>query len=272
MTRQTARHPREQRLGEIASRLSYPPTPEISRGIGARLQPPRRAIGAWQMALVALVLLVTALLVAPRARAFIGQYFRVGAVRIFPLLPTPTLAVTATPTASPTATTTPIPPNPTPEPLPLPLADLEGRMKLQEAQQWVRSPILLPSYPPDLGPPDYTFFQVGIPMLISAWTDPADPSRLRLSLYAIDSNSPMVSKFQPEIVEETSVNGQYAVWAKGPYLLELTTKDFVLRRLVEGGTLIWEDNGVTYRLETGLPLEEALKIAESLSPVEPPTR
>jgi hypothetical protein len=34
--------------------------------------------------------------------------------------------------------------------------------------------------------------------------------------------------------------------------------------VVEGNILIWEQGGITYRLETNLPLEEAVKIAESL--------
>jgi hypothetical protein len=33
---------------------------------------------------------------------------------------------------------------------------------------------------------------------------------------------------------------------------------------VNGNTLIWEDGGTTYRLETDAPLDEALRIAESL--------
>ena len=37
--------------------------------------------------------------------------------------------------------------------------------------------------------------------------------------------------------------------------------------LVDGPVLIWTtDKGVTYRLETGLPLKEAVRIAESLHP------
>jgi hypothetical protein len=36
------------------------------------------------------------------------------------------------------------------------------------------------------------------------------------------------------------------------------------RRLVEGQVLIWEADGITYRLETELSMEEAVAIAESL--------
>jgi hypothetical protein len=52
-------------------------------------------------------------------------------------------------------------------------------------------------------------------------------------------------------------------------VLELTDRNYVERYLLEGGTLVWEADGVTYRLETRLTLEEAIRIAESLRPVEP---
>ena len=44
----------------------------------------------------------------------------------------------------------------------------------------------------------------------------------------------------------------------------VTDGDYNLRRLITGYVLIWRDGDITYRLETDLPLEEAVKIAESL--------
>jgi hypothetical protein len=37
-----------------------------------------------------------------------------------------------------------------------------------------------------------------------------------------------------------------------------------MRRLVEGNVLIWFENGLTYRLESDLSLEETVRVAESL--------
>ena len=51
-------------------------------------------------------------------------------------------------------------------------------------------------------------------------------------------------------------------------MLETRNHNYVERRLVEGHVLIWTENNVTYRLETGLPVEQAIKIAESLKPVQ----
>jgi hypothetical protein len=40
-----------------------------------------------------------------------------------------------------------------------------------------------------------------------------------------------------------------------------------LRRLIAGHVLIWDENGVTYRLESNLDLSQAIEIAESLEPI-----
>jgi hypothetical protein len=74
----------------------------------------------------------------------------------------------------------------------------------------------------------------------------------------------------PAVIEETSVNGQHAIWATGPYPLMIQNGDFQFMRLIDGHVLIWAVDDVTYRLETGLPLGEALKIAESLAPISGP--
>jgi hypothetical protein len=43
--------------------------------------------------------------------------------------------------------------------------------------------------------------------------------------------------------------------------------DLQYRRMIDGQVLIWEGDGITYRLETDLSLEEAIRIAESLEPL-----
>jgi uncharacterized protein DUF4367 len=266
MTDPSISEPGEERLQEIASRFSYPRTPDLSRAAVAGLSSRRPTFRAWQVALLALLLAVAAMLAIPQVRALLSGYFRIGPITIFPFRPTPT----ATPTAATETATVGHPTDtPTPEPGPAALRGLEGRTTLKDALDRAPFPVMLPAYPADLGPPDYVYYQVEVPMVILSWSDPTDPDRLQLSLYAIDSNSPMINKHEPTVVQETTVNGQYALWAEGPYLLELSNHDFVLRRLVAGNTLIWQVNQVTYRLESGLPMEEAIKIAESLRTVEP---
>ena len=69
-------------------------------------------------------------------------------------------------------------------------------------------------------------------------------------------------------MEETTVDGERALWVRGPHLLQFREKngnvDYDTRRLVNGNVLIWQEDTLTYRLETDLPLEEAVRVAESL--------
>lgn len=104
-------------------------------------------------------------------------------------------------------------------------------------------------------------------MTILAWVDVEEPERVILSLHFIPQGSWMIEKVQPTVIQETEVNGRRAVWTTGPYPLLLRNGGVEMVRLVEGHVLIWEEGGITYRLETDQPLEEALKIAESLDPI-----
>ncbi len=141
-------------------------------------------------------------------------------------------------------------------------------MTLEEAQKAVPYPILLPSYPPDLGLPDRIFVQEAEgKMTILVWIDPQQPDQVLMSLHLIPPGSWAIDKFDPALVQETTVNGRRAIWAVGPYPLRLRNSDIQFTRLIEGHVLIWTNNDMTYRLETDLSLEEAVKIAESLEPI-----
>jgi hypothetical protein len=74
----------------------------------------------------------------------------------------------------------------------------------------------------------------------------------------------LVEKVQPRTIEETTVHGLPALWAEGEYLLQLKNGSYEVRRLVEGNTLIWTEDSVTYRLESSQTLPETVQIAESL--------
>ena len=81
---------------------------------------------------------------------------------------------------------------------------------------------------------------------------------------ALATQLPRFEKIQPELIQTVQVNGHEAIWAVGPYPVHLKNQGLDIRRMVNGHVLIWTEGGFTYRLETDLPLEEALKIAESL--------
>jgi hypothetical protein len=263
----------EERIREIAKSFQYPSTPDVAAAVMNRLEsgsrPKVSLRSAWVVTgLLALVLAV--LFAVPGVRAEIIRFFQVGVVRIFPSAPTstaepslPQFPTTATPVAViPEAA---MPTSGVYEPqYTVTISDLAGETSLLNARISAPFPIRLPEYPDDLGRPDHVFLQEEGRMVILVWTDPAEPERARLSLHEIGPEGIQVSKYQPHVIQETQVNGKYAVWAQGPYLVELTSGSYVFRRTVAGNTLIWEEDEITYRLESDLPLEETLRIAESL--------
>ena len=241
---------REKRLQETARSYEYPPTPDIAHRAAGRLALPRPARPGpgrryvWGTALILAVLLI-AMLAVPPVRAAVLEFIQVGAMRIF--------FAPASTTVSPL---TVIPS----------LLDLAGATTLSEAQEKASFPILLPSYPPDLGEPDRVFVQrVGGPVVILIWTEPGPPEQIRLSLMLLGQGA-FASKGAPPVVEQTTVNDTEALWMRGSHFLLLYLEGSVEPTpvAVEGNVLVWEDGEVTYRIESNLPLEEALRIAESL--------
>ena len=67
-----------------------------------------------------------------------------------------------------------------------------------------------------------------------------------------------------EDTDEITLDGRRAFWVHAPHELLVITEDGDERFLVRGNVLIWEVEGVTYRLETPLGLEEALALARSV--------
>ena len=238
-----------------ARALSYPPTPDLARARRAA-QTPIRLSPRLAWVILALVVVVS-LLAVPQVRAALIEFFQIGGVRIY-LAPTPTATQPpSTGTPPPTAT-----PRPTPTFLPS-LLNLAGETTLEKAETQTGFPLLLP---PDEGPPDRVFLQAFDDehrLVILVWLDPADPNRVRLSLHAMVCEI-CIEKGAPTVIKTTTVNDHLALWAEGPYMVRLINNDLDFRRLVEGHVLIWEVDGVTYRLETDLPLNEAVTLAESL--------
>ncbi len=264
----------EQELERLAARLRaaattfpYPPTPDVAASVRRRLEsndsrrwPKFGDFGVHNQRLariaIMLALILAALFAIPEVRAGVIEFFQIGVVRIFLASPTPT----PTPTGIPLIT-----PQPPPTLLPS-LLNLAGKTTLADARTRAGFSIPLPTYPSDLGLPDHVFLQnMGGSFVLLVWLEPEQPARIRLSLQLIAHGSFAIEKGAPKMIRMTSVHGQPAVWAEGPYVLRLTNGDLDFKRLVEGHVLIWEQDSVTYRLESDLTLEEAIKVAESLN-------
>jgi hypothetical protein len=259
----------EEQLVSLARGLEYPRTPNIAGAVTARLRPstsPRFFSRRLAWSLTVLLVLFASLMLIPPVRAAIIDFIQIGVVRIFRAEPTQVVPPNQEfPSTMVPVTATPVSTSQTLIPI---LESMAGEMTLEEAQQAVDYPILLPSYPSDLGPPDRVFVQEADGNLtILVWTDPQQPDQILMSLHLIPPGSWAVDKMDPTLVQETSVNGQRAIWAIGPYPVRFSNGNLDFIRLIDGHVLIWKEGDITLRLETDLALEEAIRMAESLAPV-----
>lgn len=247
--------PFESRLQAFAKEFNYPSTPPIANAVMDRLHAPTtnpRGGGQFVRAWIILLALLAGLMFVPPVRAAVLEFIQIGIVRIFPAP-----IITETPTFE-----TPAPTSSSLIPL---LEQISGETTIEDAQQEIGIPIPLPTYPPDLDQPDRVFLQdAGGWMLIMVWLDEQQPDQVQMSLHLIEEGSWTINKFQPAIIKETSVNDLRAIWTIGDYPLVMRNADIQFTRLINGNVLIWEENKITYRLETGLDLAQAIRIAESL--------
>ncbi|MEW5988128.1 MAG: hypothetical protein AB1791_15965 [Chloroflexota bacterium] len=282
----------EAQVQDVARAFAYPPTPDIARAVGRRvvvarrpsvLTPTRPRVRlAW--AVVALLIALVALMTVPQVRAAVLEFLQIGAIRIFFSQPTPTLTPGPSPfegegmvegpvTATPGDTLAPSPSEgeeSETDASRFSILNLSGRTTLEDAELRAGVPVKLPTYPADLGPPDRVFYQeVAGPMVVLVWLEPGSADQVRLSLYILAlEGGAFGGKFDWENVEPATVNGDTAYWVQGWHILQFFDARgrplYEMARLVEGNVLIWVEGDVTYRLETALSLEEAVRIAESL--------
>ena len=252
--------PIESRLQALAKEFQYPSTPSVADAVMSRIRVPmnRPRISrklAWT--LMTIIILFAGLMFVPPVRAAVLEFIQIGIVRIFPApvateAPTFEMPVTATLVSTSSSL------------IPL-LEQMGGKTTLENAQQEIGVPIPLPTYPSDLGQPDRVFLQdAGGWMVILVWLDAQQPDHVQMSLHMIEAGSWTIDKYHPEVIQETRVNDLRAIWTVGDYPLLMRNGDAQFTRLIHGHVLVWEENKITYRLETDLALDEAIQIAESL--------
>jgi len=262
--------------------ITYPPTPPLAARVARELQgitpaQPESRRG-WLLPRVLLplgaaVLLALALLFAlPSAREAVAQLLGLRGLRIFYVTPTPLPPPTAT--GAPGTT-----PRPTPTRTPTGQPNtLCCEMTLAQAAARARMRLLIP--PGET--PSKVYYQPIFGdgrQVVMVFGDPAAP---RFTLYQADrwvygkilANPDMAKGVGAQTqLAETVVRGERALWFSGaPHiLLRLDARgqpDYETAQPVNANTLAWEvgdmDRGTVYRLETELPLEEAIKFAESL--------
>ena len=243
----------DEQVKATARAFPYPPTPDVAPAVSRRLahgsghHASHRPVGR-MVGVAVLVLLM--LLAVPAVRAAVQDVLRIGAIRFLPFITGGSApASTAIPTERPQ----------------LPV----GTTTLAAAQAHAGFRIRLPAYPPRLGPPDEVYLEhpfVGQPsgaLVVLTWRDPHHRARVRFSLYELGTDVLMDKMVR--VVRTTAVRGQPAAWGQGPHFLRMLHGDRVGDwQPVASSVLVWAEEGRTYRLETNMPLREAVRIAESL--------
>lgn len=251
----------ETAVHETARSFPYPATPDIAAGVRQRLRSrPRRLNPIWRVAIAAVLVLLIVILAVPEVRAVVLDFIQIGALRIF--------------SVTPTATRAPHSPTPTPgsffgSQTPLASAlDMPGETTLDDARAKSRFQFGLPTYPADLGAPDHVYLQDhGGKLVTLVWASPAGPKQVRFVLEIFDNNI-LGSKFaSTEGSRPVRVNGRPgALWLPDSSVVAyfFSGGNTLLERQVSAPVLVWQDGLLTYRLETDLPMDEAIRVAESL--------
>jgi hypothetical protein len=251
----------DRRLEVLRSELDWPPVPNVARAVGVRLEAePARGERRWQpwgwnpvaATALALVVMVTGVvIVSPGARDAVADWLGIGGVRI----------EFGDVAPSPRATA----------------LDLGRHVSLAEAEVRATFDVLVPDFA-DIGEPHEIYFdplpgegQVslvydagpGLPdagngfgLLINEFKGGVDGGYFK-KLGAADTD-----------VRFIEVNGVPGYWIAGaPHALSyVDSNGDVVEQTVRlaGNVLLWEEGGVTFRIESLLTRAEALAIASSL--------
>ena len=248
----------ERALRATSARYPYPPTPNVSAAVRARLAarpqvvPPRRPIwrDGWRLALVAAILLVIlggAALINPASRDAIAHFFHVRGVVV-------------------SRVTSPLPSASNVTPL-----NLGELTSLDQARPMVSFPIVVPA---QLGTPDAVYVDRSVK---GGEVALAYKPRTGIPLVRQTGLGALVTEFRGDLipgfiakdvgagttVEELSVNGDPGWWIAGEPHVIMTQNNVETLRLA-ANTLVWEHGGVTYRIESGLTKADAMRLAAGM--------
>jgi hypothetical protein len=237
----------EHALRVLGARLDVPDPPPVTAAVLARLDEPAPVSGGWHpvhrvLAAVAaaLVALATAMVVSPAVRAAVHDLLRVGGVELHRDEPAPS--------APPPSVAPPLPG--------------EHDATLAEARAAARFPLRLPA---GLGEPTAVRVADGARVVSMAFPGPRGEVRVDQFDGGLD---PMFTKFATAAgIRHIAVGGTPAVWVDRPHVVLFRDHDGQVHEesaRLAGSTLIWEEDGVTYRVEGDLTESEAVRIASSL--------
>jgi hypothetical protein len=260
----------ERALVDLGRRIAFPPTPDLAGrvrvGLDTATRRSRRPFGflySWPRVaatLAALLLLTVIVGLTPPVREAVAGWLELRGVRFFTVPETP--AGTAVPTGvpSPAALTA------------------DGRLvTLDQVRREVTFPVLVPSSAL-VGVPDEVYVAeepVGGRVTLLYRPRPGLPEAREAGTGLLITQFrgglvPFIQKGLPpgSTVQAVAVAGAPGFWVEGePHVLIFRDATGQFREQpsrLAGNTLLWERDGITYRLESALGRDEAIRIAESM--------
>jgi hypothetical protein len=249
----------ERRLRDLGDHIDFPPTPEFSRELRRQLasqrQPAERR--SWRrlalVAVAAAVVLALAAVAYPPTRDGIAKFLHLRGVTIerTSKLPSPAPSTTAAVGSGEVVT-------------------------LAQAGQGANFKVRIPAEPSDV--PTIRLGRTNGQPVVSLEYPPSaalpDPHRLGIGLLVTEFRGDLLPDFMGKFVgpdstiEDVQVDGVAGFWLAGaPHDIAIRGINGEYRsealRLAEN-TLVWERDGVTYRIESAVSKAQVLRIAASL--------
>jgi len=241
--------PLEQRLSDIGAHLVVPEGASLPERVRGRIEeaPRRRLVALRRPRRVAL--LAAAILMVAAGAAIAGIAIRGVLITVDP-----------TATASPRAGAR---------------LSLGEPVTLKRARARAGFPILVPAA---LGPPDEVWIDerlAATPVTLVYHPRPRLPrstvsgAALLLTQMRAELDEAVLAKTvgSPQDIEQVTVAGRPGFWIRGEHLVSYLARDgtsFQDTLRLAAGTLLWDREGTTFRIETAVSLKRALEIAGSL--------
>lgn len=250
----------ESMLFELADSIDYPDTPQLASAVKQQIEAepvrPRRKAWNWRPALVAaavvLIAVIGTLTLSPQAREAVADFLGIGGVRIG-----------------------------YGDRAPAPVRDLDlgPRTTIAAAEKRLGFAVLTPQIG-GLGEPSVHVTEPPADGMVSVFYPQAFPAQpgppghpveraLLITQFRADVDGGFFKKIGADDVEitYTTVRGREAYWLEGAhYFLYLDEFGSLLEEKVRlaQNVLLWEENGITYRIEGLIGQDRALRIAESM--------
>jgi hypothetical protein len=256
----------ETTLVDIGRSLRYPESSAIAARVHARIARPRTLRERWSLpgfvpalATIALLLVVIAL-ASPGVRAAADEFLRLRGIDIFRVPGTPVPSVTPSPSSSSS------------------LFIPGDRVSLDEARRRVHFTVLVPAAA-ELGAPDELVVDTSgnAERVTLVYRDRAgvgpSPAGLGPTALVVEFRGSVDASFFGKLIgggttlEEVTVNGGRGYWIAGtPHFFFYRDAAGAIQQetlRLAGNTLIWEQGGVTMRLEAAVTKDQAIRLAST---------